>query len=132
MAYAVEDDNGEDGLQYLTTHLFLPVIVVVAFLQVWISASYDKIRCLLNPFQFDFLLLAPQVLQQSSQSKGYPFHTVQHFCSKARKAIQPYHLNMKQYIQAYLPLCTQSFYLKHRKNCECCPGHYLIENTKII
>ena len=50
MAYAVEDDNGDDGLQYLTTHLFLPVIVVVAFLQVWISASYDKIRCLLNPF----------------------------------------------------------------------------------
>ena len=34
MAYTVEDDNGEDGLQYLTTHLFLPVIVVVAFLQV--------------------------------------------------------------------------------------------------
>ena len=34
MVYTVEDDNGEDGLQYLTTHLFLPVIVVVAFLQV--------------------------------------------------------------------------------------------------
>ena len=42
MAYTVEDDKGEVGLQYLTTHLFLPVIVVVAFLLVWISASYDK------------------------------------------------------------------------------------------
>ena len=50
MAYTVEDDNGEDGLQYLTTHLFLPVIVVVAFLQVWISASYDKMPLNLSPF----------------------------------------------------------------------------------
>ena len=48
MAYTVEDDKGEVGLQYLTTHLFLPVIVVVAFLQVWILASYDRMP--LKPF----------------------------------------------------------------------------------
>ena len=57
MAYTVEDDNGEDGLQYLTTHLFLPVIVVVAFLQVWILASYDRMP--LKPFLVCLFISTP-------------------------------------------------------------------------